>query len=112
MGDLKGVEVGSFSEDSAAFMVLLGLLALKHFLDELPCEVGMFFPPRLICFLLLVIQEFGIEQATGLHLVHKVVYLVVIGDCDPMVFALDLAPVQLAHKVGDMRFWSVTPWRK
>ena len=36
------------------------------------------------------------------------VYLVVLGDHDPMVFAPDLAPVQLARKGGDVRVWSVT----
>ena len=29
-----------------------------------------------------------------------------------MVFALDLVPVQLVHKGGDVRFWSVTPWNE
>ena len=29
-----------------------------------------------------------------------------------MVLALDLAPVQLPRKGGDVRFCSVTPWRK
>ena len=29
-----------------------------------------------------------------------------------MVFALSLAPVQLACKGGDMSFWSVAPWRE
>ena len=29
-----------------------------------------------------------------------------------MVFALYLDPVKLARKGGDMRFWSVAPWRK
>ena len=40
------------------------------------------------------------------------VYLVVVGNCDPMFFALNLVPVQLARKGGDMRFWSVAPWLK
>ena len=29
-----------------------------------------------------------------------------------MVFTLYLVPVQLTRKGGDMRFWSVAPWRK
>ena len=40
------------------------------------------------------------------------VHLVVVGDIDPMVFALDLASVQLERKGGDVRFWSVAPWRE
>ena len=45
--DFEGAEVGSFAEDSAAFIVLLLLPALKFapFLVELPCKVGMCFPP-------------------------------------------------------------------
>ena len=87
--------MGSFVEDSTAFIVLLGLLALEFapFFVELLCEVGMCCPPRLIGCLLPVVQKFGLEQATGEHLDQKVVYLVVVGDCDPMVFALDLLPV-------------------
>ena len=43
MRDIEGVEVGSFVEDSTAFIVLLGLLALEFapFFVELLCEVGM-----------------------------------------------------------------------
>ena len=40
------------------------------------------------------------------------VYLVVVGYCDPMVLAINLSPVQLARKGGDMRFCSVSPWRE
>ena len=40
------------------------------------------------------------------------VHLVIIGDRDPMVFALNLVPVQLARKGGDVLAWSVTPWRE
>ena len=29
-----------------------------------------------------------------------------------MVFALNLAPVQLARKGGDVHFWSIAPWRE
>ena len=49
--------VESFTEDSAAFIVLLGLLALEFapFLVELPCEVGMCCPPQLIGCLLPVV---------------------------------------------------------
>ena len=49
--------MGSFAEYSAAFIVLLGLLALEFeiFLVELPYEVGMCFPPRLIGCLLPVV---------------------------------------------------------
>ena len=92
------MEVGRFVNDSAAFIVILGLLTLMFevFLVEMPCEVGTCCPPRLIHCLLPVVQKFGLKQATCVHLVHKMVYLVVVGDCDPMVFALDLAPVQLA----------------
>ena len=39
-------------------------------------------------------------------------HLVIVGDSEPMVFALDLMPVQLARKCGDARFWSVAPWRE
>ena len=106
--------MGSFAEDSAYSVVLLGLLALEFLplLVELPCEVGVCYPPQLIGCLLPVVQEFGLEQATGVHLGHKVVHLVVVGDSDPMVFSLDLAPVELARNGGDVRVWSVTPWRE
>ena len=46
--------VGSFTEDSAVFKVLLGLLALAFslLLIELLCEVGWCFPPgRIVCIL-------------------------------------------------------------
>ena len=43
---------------------------------------------------------------------HKLVHLVVVGERDPMVFALNLAPVELAHECGDVRIWSVTPRRE
>ena len=101
-------------EDSAAFIVLLGLLALEFapFLVELTCEVWICCPPRLIGCLLSVVQEFVLELATGIHPGHKVVYLVVVGDCAPMVVTLYLVPVQLARNFGDIRFWIVAPWRK
>ena len=59
------MEVGSFAEDSDAFIVLLGLLALDFapFLVELPYEVEMCCLPRLIAYLFPVVQEFGLEQA-------------------------------------------------
>ena len=103
--------MGSFAEDSAAFIVLLGLLALKFvpFLVELTYEVGMCCPPQLIGCLLPGVQEFGLKHATGVHMGKKVVHLVVVSDSDPMVFALDLAPVQLARNGGDVRFWSIAP---
>ena len=106
--------MGRFKEDSADFILLLGIIALESapFLVELPFEVGMCLPPQLIERLLPVVQEFGLGQATGIYMGHKVVYLVLVGDCDPMVFALSLAPVQLACKGGDMSFWSVAPWRE
>ena len=74
----------------------MGLLALEFatFLVELLCEVGMCFPPRLISCILPVVQEFDLKQGTGVHLGHKVVYLVVVADCDPMVVVLYLATVQ------------------
>ena len=110
--DIEGVVVGSFAEYSAAFIVLMGLLTFKFspFLFELPCEVGMCLPPQLIGCLLPVVQEFCLEQATCVHLGHKVFHLVLVGNSDPMVFPLNLAPVQLARKGGDVRFWSVDPW--
>ena len=40
------------------------------------------------------------------------VHLVGLGDCDPMVFAFDLAPVQLTGEGCDMRVGHVTPRRK
>ena len=50
--------VGSFTEDSAVFKVLLGLLALDFspLLIELPGEVGWCSPPGRIGCLLLVVQ--------------------------------------------------------
>ena len=40
---------------------------------------------------------------------HKVVHLVVVGDSDAIVFALELVPVQLTRKVGGVHFWSAAP---
>ena len=62
-------------------------------------------PPQLIGCLLPVVQEFRFKDSTGVHLGHEVVQLVIVGDSDPMVFTLDLAPIQLARKGG-------APWRK
>ena len=114
MGDLEGVGVGNFAGNSAAFIVLLGILALYFapLFVELLCKVGVCCPPQLISCLLPVVQEFGLKQATGVHLGHKVVHFIIVGDSDPMVFSLNLVPVQLARKGGDVRIWSVTPWRK
>ena len=86
---------GELHGDSAALIVFLVLLVLLFapLLVELPYEVGVCFPPQLIGCLLQVIQEFGLEEATCVHMVHKVVHLVNVGDSDPMVFTLDLAPV-------------------
>ena len=57
LGDIEGVEVGSFAEYSTDFIVLLGLLALKvsPFFVKLRCEVGMCCPPQLIGCLLPVV---------------------------------------------------------
>ena len=114
LGDLKGVGMGSFAEDIADLIVLLGLLALYFvpLLVELPSEVGVCCPPRLIGCILPVVQEFGYEQATDVHMGHEVVHLVIGCDSAPMVFALNLVPFQLAFKGGDVRVWSVTPWLK
>ena len=38
------------------------------------------------------------------------VHIVVVGDSDPMIFSLDLEPVQLAHKGGDVLFCIISPW--
>ena len=40
------------------------------------------------------------------------VHLVVVGNRDPMVFALNLAQVQLACEGGNVRFMIVTPQHK
>ena len=40
---------------------------------------------------------------------HKFVHLVIVSDSEPIVFALDLVPVQLVRKGGNLRIWSVTP---
>ena len=114
MGDLEGVGVVSFMEDGAAFIVILGLLALQFapLLVELLLELGFYFPPRLVVSLLPVVQKVGLEKTTGVHLGHKAVHLVIVFDRDPMVFALDLVHVLLSRKVGGVRFWIVTQWRK
>ena len=106
--------VGRFTDHGAALIVFLSILALQFepLLVELTCEVGLCCPPRLVDGPFTVVQEFGLKQATGVHLAHEVVQLVVISDRDPMVFTLDLAPVQLARKGCDLRFVSVTPRRE
>ena len=43
---------------------------------------------------------------------RKVVDLVVVGDIEPTIFALNMAPVQLTQKGGATSFWSFAPWRK
>ena len=50
LGDLEGVGVGSFAEDSAASIVLLGLFMLDFapILFELTFEVEVCWPPQLI----------------------------------------------------------------
>ena len=105
LGGIKGVGVGSIAEDSDTFIIILGLLALKFapLLVELPCEVGVCCPPLLIVCLLPFVQEFGLEHAIGVHMGHKVVHLVAVGDSEPMVFTLDLVHFQLARKCGDVR---------
>ena len=110
MGGLEGVEERSLAEHGAALVVFLCIIALKFvpFLVQLPCEVGLCCPPRLVGGLFLVVQEFGLEQATGIHMGHKVFHLVIVGDRDPMVFTLYLAPVQLACEGFGVRFGSVT----
>ena len=110
LGGLEGVGERSFAEHGAALVVFLCIIALKFvpLLIQLPREVGLCCPPRLVGGLFLVVQEFGLEQATGIHMGHNVVQLVIVGDCDPMAFTLYLAPVQLARKCCDVCFGSVT----
>ena len=105
---------GSFLEHGAALEVLLHIVALQFMalLVELLCEVGLCCPPQLVSTLLPVVQEFDLKQATGVHMVHKVFHLIIVGDRDPMVFALDLVPVQLERKGFDMRVRSVAPQSK
>ena len=114
MGGLEDVGEGRFTEDGAALIVLLGILALPFapILVELLREVGLCCPLQLVCGIFPVVQEFGLEKATEVHLGHEVFHLVVVSDHDPMVFTLELAPVQLARNCGDVCFWSVTPWRE
>ena len=95
---------GLVGEHSLVFIPHVALLGLLGFW-EVPVHIvyGEQLP---------VVQIFSLKQATGVHLVQKVVHLVAVGDSDPMVFALNLSPFQLARKGGDMRFWSVAPWRE
>ena len=43
---------------------------------------------------------------------YKVVHFVGLGDCDPMVLAFDLAPVQLEDKGCDMGVGRIAPGTK
>ena len=103
--------VGSFAEHGAALVTFMGISVLRFapLLVKLLHEVGFCFPPQLFGGLFPFVQKFGLKQATGVHLGHKLVHLVVIGDRDLMVFALYLAPVQFVHEGGDVRFGGVTP---
>ena len=111
LGGLEGVGEGCFKEHGADLVVFLGILALQFapLLVKLLHEVGLCCPPQLVGSLFPVFHEFGLKQATGLHLGHKVVHLIFVGDRDPMVFAINLVPVQLERKGGDVCFWSVPP---
>ena len=63
---------GGVAEDRADLIVLIGLLLLQLslLLVELPREVGLRCPPQLVGIFLPVVQEFGLEQATCVHLGH------------------------------------------
>ena len=72
----------------------------------------LWFPPQLVGGLFPVVHEFGLAQSTCVHIGHKVFHLVIVGDHEPVIFALYFLPIQLACEGGDMRFRSVTPRRK
>ena len=64
-------------EQGAALIFFLCILVLQFapLLVELSREVGLCCPPRLVGALFPVVQEFGLVQATDLHLGHEVVHL-------------------------------------
>ena len=66
------------------------------------CKVGLCAPPQLVVALLPGVLKIDFEHIAGIHLCHEVVHFVVLGDCEPMVLAFDLAHVQLAGKSCDV----------
>ena len=88
----------------------MDILALQFapLLVELLHEGGLCCPPLIVGGLSPVFQECFLKQAIGILLCHEVVHLVVVGDRDPMIFALNLEPVQLARTGDDVQLWSVT----
>ena len=111
MRPLESVGAGIISENCTALELLLQILVLQValLLVDLFHEVGLCCPPRLVRSLLPVVYKFGLKQDICVHLGHKVVHLVIVGDLDPMVFQLSLEPVQLDCNVCDVRVRSVTP---
>ena len=87
-----------FLESFAAFVGLVGIVVCQFamLLYILFFEVGLYNPPLLVITLLPVVQKIGLEKVAGVHLCHEVVHFFGLGDCDPMVLAFNLLPVQLA----------------
>ena len=100
-----------FPESYTAFVGLVGLVTCQvaTLLRIFFCEVEICGPPGLVVALLPVVQNFGSEQVAGVHLCHKVAQFLGLGDCNPMVPAFDLAPVQLAGKGCDVGVGRVAP---
>ena len=100
-----------FPEICAAFVGLFVLVVCQFttFFCIFFLEVVMCGPSQLVVTLLPIVQKLGFEQVTGVHLCHKVVHFFFLGDCDPMVLAFNLAPVQLAVKGCDVVVGRVSP---
>ena len=70
-------------------------------------------PPSTVFYLLNSVLSwifFFFGQVVGIHLWHRVVHLVGLGECDPMVLAFNLPPVQLAGEGCNMCVGRVTPY--
>ena len=103
-----------FPESCATFVGIVGLVACQFvtLLRILFSEVGLCAPPRLAVAILTAVQKFGFEQVAGVHMCHEVVHFFGLGDCDPMVLAFDLAPVQLEVEDCDVGVRRVAPGLK
>ena len=100
-----------FPESCADFVGLVGLVAGQFgtLLCILFSGMGLCAPKILVVALLQVVQKIGFKHFAGIHMCHEVVQFVGLGDCDPMVLSLDLAPIQLSGEGCYMGIGCVAP---
>ena len=82
------------------------------FFVELVREEGERDGPGLVGALFPIVEETSLEESTGVHFLDEMYDLVVVGDDDAVVVALDLSTIELPRERRDVGVRRVRPRRE